>query len=109
MAKVKEKAWSVASQKMLERIKPDTLPELAAQIREQAADQARSDIYGASWRERVNADGTIAEDGIGSTEWLVNVEEARAERHFAAIERFHGPGAARAERERIARLKAARK
>jgi hypothetical protein len=78
------------------------------QIREQAADQAVADVFGADWKEHVDVHGNPVEQGIGSTAWLLNVEEHRAQQHYAAIERFHGPGAAKAERERITRLKAAR-
>jgi len=48
------------------------------------------------------------EVGIGGTPWLLNVEEHRAENHYAAIGKFRGPAAEQAERERIARLKASR-
>jgi hypothetical protein len=62
-------------------------------------------VFGADWREHVDAHGNPTEQGIGSTAWLLNVDEARAERHYAALGRFVGPAAAQAERERIARLK----
>jgi hypothetical protein len=110
MAKVREKAWSVAADKIREKIRPNMPSEQVAALEQQAQEQALSDCYGASWRERINPDGTIAENGIGSPWWLVNVAtDGQAERHFAAVERFVGPAAAKAEREKIARLKAARK
>ena len=63
------------------------------QIREQAADEAVADVFGADWKEHVDVHGNPVEQGIGSTAWLLNVEEHRAQQHYAAIERFHGPGA----------------
>jgi hypothetical protein len=110
MVKVKEKAWSVAGQKIRDRIKPEMPQAMKDQLEQQAADQSLADVYGADWRERVNPDGTIAENGIGSTWWLTHTAtDAQAERHYAAIGRFVGPAAERAERERIARLLKGRK
>jgi hypothetical protein len=107
MPKVKERAWSVASGKILERIKPEMPEAMKEQIREEANDAALRDVFGAGWRERLQPDGSIAEGGIGSPWWLTHVAtDAQAERHYAAIERFIGPAAAKAEREKIARLKA---
>jgi len=103
--KVKIRAASVAAEQLLNKIRSDTPPEIAAQIRQEAADKAVADVYGADWKQHVDAHGQPQEQGIGSTVWLLNVDEATAERHFQALERWKGPGAARAERERIARLK----
>jgi hypothetical protein len=91
MVKVREKAWSVAAGKIREKIRPGMPADQVAAIEQQANEQALSDTYGASWRERINPDGTIAEGGIGSDWWLVNVAtDQMAERHFAAMERFIG-------------------
>jgi hypothetical protein len=105
MVKVREKANSVAASKIRERIKPGMPQEMVQQLEQQANEQALSDVYGADWKERVTADGRVEENGIGSTRWLLSVTEAQAERHYAAIGRFVGPQAERAERERIARLR----
>jgi len=109
--KTKVKGWSVAQQKLLEKIKPDTHPELAKQIEEQANDRGIADVYGADWKQHVDKNGNPQEQGIGSTRWLMNVSasedanvRAQADRHFAAISKFIGPAAATAERERIQRL-----
>jgi len=107
MPKVKEKAWSVAAQKILDGIKKDTPHELAEQIREQANRRALVDVFGEGYE--VDAQGKPIEQGIGSTQWLLNVSDARAEQHYTAIGRWRGPSAERAERERIARLKGLKK
>jgi hypothetical protein len=100
--KVKPHGWSVVGH---DAIKPNMPPEMVEQIKQQANDQSISDVFGADWREHVDAHGNPQEQGIGSTAWLLGVDEAQAERHYAAIARFVGPAAAQAERERIARLK----
>jgi len=83
MVKVREKAWSVAAGKILEKIRPEMPEVMKEQFRTQANEQALSDCFGANWRERVNPDGTIAEGGIGSDWWLVNVAtDGQADRHF---------------------------
>jgi hypothetical protein len=105
MVKVKTWATSVAAAKIREKIKPNMPAEMAAALEQQALDQGRADVFGADWRERVNANGEIEENGIGSTRWLLSVSEAQAERHYAALGRFVGPAAEKAERERIARLR----
>jgi hypothetical protein len=98
-------AWSVAGQKILDGIKDNMPPPMIKQIKEKALRQALSDNYGAGWELNLDSNGRPQSDGIGSTLWLMNVDEERAERHYAAISRFVGPAAAQAERERIARLK----
>jgi hypothetical protein len=108
MVKCVEKPWSVAADRIREKIRPSMSQAQVDAIEEEALDQARSDVYGASWRERVRPDGTIAEGGIGSDHWLCNVDEQKAAQHWAAVGRFIGPQAEKAGRERIARLKAAR-
>jgi len=110
MPKVKERAWSVEAEKIRGRIKPGMPQPMIDAIEAEANEAGLRDFYGASWRERINPDGTIAENGIGSPWWLVNVAtDAQAERHIQAIEKYIGPAAAKAEREKIARMKAARK
>jgi hypothetical protein len=64
-----------------------------------------ADVYGADWKQHVDAQGRPQEQGIGSTLWLLRVSEEEAETHYAAISRWRGPAAASAERERIAKLK----
>jgi hypothetical protein len=106
MPKVKEQAWSVAADKILQKLKPEMPPAMQESIREEARDRASIDVFGADYKQCINADGTIAENGIGSDHWLVNVAtDQQAERHYAAIERFVGPAAAKAAREKTARLK----
>jgi hypothetical protein len=73
MVKVREKAWSVAAEKIREKIKVGMPAEQVAALEQQANEQALTDCFGATWRERVQADGSIAECGIGSDYWLVNV------------------------------------
>jgi len=107
MPKTKERAWSVAGQKMLDGIKNDTPSALAEQIREAANQRGLIDVFGEGFE--VDAQGKPMEQGIGSTTWLLNVSDARAEQHYTAIGRWRGPAAERAERERIARLKGAKK
>jgi hypothetical protein len=108
--KVREKAWSVAADKIREKLRPNMPADQKAVIEQQAQEQALSDTYGASWRERLQPDGTIAENGIGSPWWLVNVAtDGQAERHFAAVEKYIGPAAAKSEREKIARMKASKR
>jgi hypothetical protein len=80
--------------------------EMVEQIKQAASEQGIADVFGADWKEHVDAHGNPQEQGIGSTVWLLGVDEERAERHYAAISRFVGPAAAQAERERIQRLKA---
>jgi len=107
-SKTRAKAWSVAAERILAKIKPGMPADQVAAIEEQAYEQALSDTYGANWRQNLDANGNPQVDGIGSELWLINVEEDRAETHYAAIARFHGPAAERAAREKIARLKANR-
>jgi len=78
MAKLNKnaKAWSVAGGKILEKIKPGMPEAMVEQIREQANDQALKDVYGADY---IDVHGNPQEAGIGSTQWLLNVEEHRAE------------------------------
>jgi hypothetical protein len=113
MAKTKIVGWSVAAEVALDKARrlwkerhgglmP---PEIEAKAIEQAHDQAVSDVYGADWKQHVDAQGKPTEGGIGSTRWLINVSEKEAESHYAALGRYRGPAAAAAERERIARLK----
>jgi len=106
VVKVREKAWSVAAEKIRDKIKPGMPQPQIDAILEESNNQALSDCYGASWRERINPDGTIAECGVGSQYWLTHVAtDQMAERHYAAIERYVGPAAAKAAREKTARLK----
>jgi hypothetical protein len=73
--KVREKAWSVASGQILAKIKPG-MPEAQIEaIKEEANNQALSDCFGANWRERVQADGSIAEGGIGSDQQRSRVHD----------------------------------
>jgi hypothetical protein len=109
MVKVREKAWSVSAEKIRQRIKPGMPQEMIDLLNQQADEAALSDVYGASWKERVQPDGTIAENGIGSDYWLANCKEGEYERHIAAIFRFEGPASADAMREKIKRLRAGRK
>jgi hypothetical protein len=83
--------------------------ELIDQINQEADEQALADVFGAGWRERIQPDGTLAENGIGSDYWLANCKEGEYERHVATIFRFEGPAAADAMREKIKRLRAGRK
>jgi hypothetical protein len=109
MPKPKIKAWSVAGQRIADKIKPGMPAEMVAQIEQQAREQAIADVYGANWKNNLDANGNPQFDGIGSTLWLMRVSEEEAEGHYSAIARWRGPAAAAAERERIARLKAAKK
>jgi hypothetical protein len=113
MAKTKIEGWSVAAEASLEKARKiwkdrhggAMPPEIEAKAIEQAHDQAVADVYGSDWKQHVDAQGRPTEGGIGSTRWLINVDEATAESHYAALGRYRGPAAATAERERIARLK----
>jgi hypothetical protein len=105
MPKVKERAHSVAAARILQKIRPGMPPDQVTAIEEEANNQALSDVYGVDWRERVTPDGRIEENGIGSTIWLLNHTEAECANHYAAIGKFIGPAAEKAERERIARLR----
>jgi hypothetical protein len=107
--KVRETAWSVAAEKIRMRIKENMPAEMKAQIELEAQEQALSDVYGAGWKERVNLDGSISENGIGSDYWLANCKEGEYERHVAAIFRFEGPASADAMRQKIARLRGNKK
>jgi hypothetical protein len=109
MPKVREKAWSVAAEKIRQRIKVGMPAEMIAQLEQQADEQALSDVFGASWRERIQPDGSIAENGIGSDYWLANCKEGEYERHIAAIFKFEGPASADAMREKFKRLRANKK
>jgi hypothetical protein len=59
--------WSVAGQKKLEKIRDGMPPEMVQQIRQEAADQAVADVFGADWKEHVDVHGNPQEQGIGST------------------------------------------
>jgi hypothetical protein len=101
--KAKVKGWSVAGEKIREKIKPNTPPEIVAKIEEEAALQGVKDVFGAG--VQFDAQGQPIETGIGSDAWLLSVDEGQCERHWAAVARWVGPPAAAAGRERIARLK----
>jgi RNA 3'-terminal phosphate cyclase len=113
MSKAKVKAWSVAAEVAIDKARRAWKdrhggampPEIEAKIIEQAHDQAVADVYGADWKQHVDAQGKPQEQGIGSTLWLLRVSEDEAELHYSALSRYRGPAAAVAERERIARLK----
>jgi hypothetical protein len=105
MPKVKTHGWSVAGEKIKEKIKPGMPAEQVAAIEQQANDQGIADVFGADWRQHVDAQGRPQEVGIGSDIWLMNVDDEQAERHWAAVARFVGPAAAAAGRERIKRMK----
>ena len=107
MPKVKTHGWSVAGEKIKEKIKPGMPAEQVAAIEQAASDQAIADVYGANWKQNVDAQGRPQEVGIGSDIWLMNVDEEQGERHWAAVARFVGPAAAAAGRERIKRMKGA--
>jgi hypothetical protein len=109
MVKVREKAWSVAAERIRMRIKPNMPEDMKAKIELEADEQALSDVYGADWKSRVTPDGRVEECGIGSDVWLANCREGECERHVAAIFRFEGPAAADAMREKIKRLRAGKK
>jgi hypothetical protein len=106
--KPKIKAWSVAAKKIADQATNSKTPlpqQIIEQEIERAHDQAVADVYGADWKQHVDAQGRPQEQGIGSTLWLLRVSEEEAETHYAAISRWRGSAAAEAERERIARLK----
>jgi hypothetical protein len=111
--KVKPHGWSVAAEAFLDKARRQwkdkhsgPMPaDVETKLIEQAHDKAIGDTFGADWKQHVDAQGNPTEGGIGSTRWLINVDEATAETHYAAISRYRGPAAATAERERIARLK----
>jgi hypothetical protein len=105
MSKAKVKAWSVAAEKLKEKITPDTPPRIVEEMINQAHDKAIADVYGADWKQHVDAQGRPQEQGIVSTLWLLRVSEEEAEGHYSALSRWRGPAAAAAERERIQRLK----
>lgn len=102
--KVKPHGWSVAGEKIREKIKPGMPPEMVVQIELEANLQGVKDVFGAG--VQFDAQGRPIETGIGSDAWLLSVDEEQAERHWAAVSRFVGPAAAAAGgRERIARMK----
>jgi len=103
MVKTKMRATSVAGNRILERIKPGMPQEQVAAIEEAANQRALIDVYGEGFQ--VDSAGNPQEQGIGSTQWLLKVDEGQAERHYAAIGRFVGPAAEKVERERVARLR----
>lgn len=98
-------SFSVAGEKLKDRIKPGMPAEQIAQIEHDADMQAVRDVFGAG--VEFDSNGNPIESGVGSTKWLVSrASEAGCERHFSAIGRFIGPAAERTEREKIARLRA---
>jgi hypothetical protein len=99
----KPRGWSVAGEKIKEKIKPGMPPEMVAQIEEEAALQGVKDVFG--YGVQFDAQGRPIETGIGSDAWLLSVDEEQGERHWAAVSRFVGPAAAAAGRERIKRMK----
>lgn len=103
--KPKVRARSVAAEGLKDKIRPDTPPQIVEEMIRQAHDKAVADVYGADWKEHVDAQGRPQEQGIGSTLWLLRVSEEEAEGHYSALARWRGSAAAAAERERIARLK----
>jgi hypothetical protein len=106
MAKARVKGWSVAGDKILEKIKPGMPKELVEKIEEEAALQGVKDTFGAG--VQFDAQGRPIETGIGSDAWLLSVNQEEGERHWAAVSRYVGPASAEAGRERIARLKGAK-
>jgi hypothetical protein len=101
--KVKPQGWSVAGEKLKEKIKPGMPAELVAKIEEEAALQGVKDVFG--YGVQFDAQDRPIETGIGSDAWLLSVDEEQAERHWAAVSRFVGPASAAAGRERIKRMK----
>jgi hypothetical protein len=101
--KTKAKAWSVAGQKILQKIRPGMPPGQIAAIEEEANHRSLVDVFGEGFQ--VDAHGNPIEQGRYSTSWLLNHTDAECEVHFSAIGRFVGPAAERAERERIQRLR----
>jgi hypothetical protein len=101
--KTKMKAWSVAGNKIREKIRPGMPPEMVAAIEEEANHRDLVDVYGEGFQ--VDAHGNPIEQGRYSLPWLLAHTEDECENHFAAIEKFVGPAAARAEREKVARLR----
>jgi hypothetical protein len=59
--KAKPTGWSVAGQKKLDSIKPNMPPEQIEQIRQAASDQGIADVFGADWRQHVDAHGNPQE------------------------------------------------
>jgi hypothetical protein len=117
MAKARVQGWSVAAEEFLNKARRQWRdrnngpmpPEIEAKLIEEAHDKAIGDTFGADWKLHVDAQGQPQEQGIGSTLWLLRVDEQTAEGHYSALSRYRGPAAAGAERERIARLKGGRK
>src|SRR5262249_25584982 len=103
MAQTKVPAWSVAGDKILEKRKQGMPADQIAAIEEEARKRSLIDVFGEGYE--TDANGVPQEQGRGSLKWLLSHTEAECEPHFAAIERFVGPAAARAEREKIARLR----
>jgi hypothetical protein len=106
MPKTRVKGWSVAAEKIREKIKPNMPLEMVAQIEQEANLQAVKDVFG--YDVEFDSQGRPIEKGIGSDYWLMNVDEEQGERHWAAVARFVGPAAAAAGRERIKRMKGAK-
>jgi hypothetical protein len=111
--KAKVVGWSVSAEEFLNKARRQwkdrnsgPMPaDVEAKLIEEAHDKAIGDTFGADWKQHVDAQGKPQEQGIGSTLWLLRVDEATAEGHYSALARYRGPAAAVAERERIARLK----
>jgi hypothetical protein len=111
--KAKVVGWPVSAEEFLNKARRQwrdrnggPMPaDVEAKLIQEAHDKAVADVFGANWKANVGPDGRPQEDGIGSTIWLVNADEATAEGHCSALARWRGPAAAAAERERIARLK----
>ena len=99
-------AWSVAAERILQKIKPGMPKQLEIEIRKEAERRALVDTFGENFP--VDAHGRAQEQGIGSDHWLANCEEHMAERHLAAVLRFEGPSAMEAMKQKIARLRANR-
>ena len=99
-------AWSVAAERILQKIKPETPKEMEAAIRKDAERRALLDTFGENFP--VDAHGRAQEQGIGSDHWLAHCEEHQMERHLAAVLRFEGPSAMEAMKQKIARLRANR-
>lgn len=97
------KAFSVAGEKIRQRIRQNTPPELARQIETEADHRALVDVFGENFPR--DARGNPMEQGIGSDHWLANVEEDQIERHITAVLKYEGPSAAAAMREKIKRLR----
>lgn len=67
--KVKPHGWSVAGEKIREKIKPGMPPEMVVQIELEANLQGVKDVFGAG--VQFDAQGRPIETGIGSDAWLL--------------------------------------